>query len=86
LTKQETNLICLLDWATAYLEFAKSKFVQKTWGEKRSMFKCFFLNIETGTPGEDLQPGQVLLFLQNDSNPRYVLKGFNSTGFVTMIS
>jgi hypothetical protein len=60
----------LLDWATAYLEFAKSKFVQKTWDEKRSMFKRFFLNIEPGTPVEDLQPGQVLLFLQNENNTR----------------
>lgn len=39
---QKTLTVSLLDWATAYLDYAKTRFSEKTYEEKRMAFRLFF--------------------------------------------
>lgn len=67
---KETPLICLIDWATSYLEFAKDKFASKTWKEKKAVFKRFLKVIGGDVPANDLNPGMVLSYLQKEYKTR----------------
>lgn len=50
--------VSLHDWATAYLDFAKDRFVQKTYEEKRLAFREFFEGRAAGFSGMGV--GQLL--------------------------
>ena len=62
--------VSLGDWATKYLDFAKIKFQDKVYREKRSCFREFFKVIPHGTPVEDLTMGMVLTHLQEQVKVR----------------
>ncbi len=66
----ETPSTCLLDWATDYLKYSQDKFVHKTWDEKVSMFKRFFKVVDHSLSFNDLTPGIVLTYLQNEYRSR----------------
>jgi integrase len=69
-TRQVTHFVCLLEWATSYLEFAQAKFISQTWDEKRSMFKKFFKVVAPDRPVDHLALGDVLSFLQQQAVTR----------------
>lgn len=69
-TRQETPSDCLIDWATAYLEYSQARFVSKTWDEKRSMFKRMFKIVAPSQPVHTLTSGQVLNFLKEQAVKR----------------
>lgn len=45
--KEETSTVSLLDWATAYLDIARSRFTDKTYQEKRTVFRMLFSVIDS---------------------------------------
>jgi hypothetical protein len=61
----KTATVCLIDWAQAYLDVAKARFVPTTYREKRSMFKRFFKKISPALPFANLKPGDVLGYIVN---------------------
>lgn len=66
----ETPTVCLHDWATAYLDFSRTKFGHKTYHEKRSVFRRFFKAMDPGLSVERLTPGQVLNHLKSQAEGR----------------
>jgi hypothetical protein len=46
----KTATACLNDWAQAYMDVAKARFVPTSYREKRSMFKRFFKEISPALP------------------------------------
>ncbi|MGV1098716.1 tyrosine-type recombinase/integrase [Thiovibrio sp. JS02] len=66
----ETHTVCLLDWATRYLAYAESKFVAKTWDEKKSALKGFLKHQGPSLSVEALTPGKVLDYLQVQAQAR----------------
>lgn len=65
-----TASLTLIEWANQYLEFAGSKFVEKTFQEKRIAFKRFFLGVEPSMPVDRLSAGMVLKHLQGIAKSR----------------
>lgn len=61
---------CLLDWANRYLAFAESKFVRKTWEEKRWIIKRFLKHQGASLGVDELTPGRVLDYLQVQARTR----------------
>lgn len=68
-----TPTISLGELAIKYLDFAKSKFVRKTYLEKVAVFRMFFKLIDRTLLACQLSPGMVLSYLrvQNDSRSGY---------------
>ena len=66
----KTNMACLIDWATKYLDYAKTRFSEKTYLEKKSVFKRFFKSIDPATPVEKLTSGMVLAYIQEQHEKR----------------
>lgn len=68
-----TGTACLIDWAEAYLDFAKVKFSEKTYKEKKAMFKRFFKVVDPNQQASDLTPAMVLnyVMLQNQKRSGY---------------
>ena len=50
--RNETPSVLLIDWATAYLQFAELKFVKSVWKEKYYLFQRFFKEVNPGHPNE----------------------------------
>jgi len=50
------------DWAQTYLDVAKSRFTDKTYDEKRSMFRRFFEVVSPTLPVSKLKPANVLAY------------------------
>jgi integrase len=50
------------DWAQTYLDVAKSRFADKTYDEKRSMFRRFFEVVSPTLPVSKLKPADVLAY------------------------
>ncbi|MBI5557487.1 MAG: site-specific integrase [Deltaproteobacteria bacterium] len=69
-SEPETPTVCLIDWATRYLDYAKIKFVVKTFDEKKSMFKRFFSIVPADLLPSQLTSGLVLSYLQKQSQNR----------------
>lgn len=65
-----TPTISLGEWAVRYLDFARMKFVTKTYQEKRTAFRFFFDNIDRNLPAEKLTAGMVLSHLQKQNMTR----------------
>ena len=53
-------MICLLEWANAYLDFCKSRFIRNTYQEKVHAFRLLFRSVPADTPVKSLTPAQVL--------------------------
>jgi len=62
--------VCLHDWATAYLDFAKSRFSEKTYHEKCFVFREFFLSVEPHCAVGCLSANEVRLFLEKQAKQR----------------
>ena len=58
-----TDTTCLADWSQAYLDHARSMFAEKTYKEKRSMFRNFFKHIEPTLPVSELKAAMVMDYL-----------------------
>ncbi len=67
---ETTNTICLFDWAEAYLDFAQVRFSEKTYKEKKSMFRRFFKMVDHEQPVANLKPAQVLDYIVCQSKER----------------
>src|SRR5208337_320626 len=65
-----SDCLKLIDWATQYLEYAKTKFVAKTLDEKLSCFRRFFDNINPEVKPYQLKPVHVLNYLQTQAQTR----------------
>ena len=59
--------VSLHEWATAYLDYAKARFVQSTYEEKRHAFRQLFSFIVPDEPAEGLSSQIVLGFLQSQA-------------------
>ena len=68
--RKTTSTASLGDWAQAYLDFAAARFTQKTYKEKRALFRCFFKEIAAEEPVESLTPGDVLNYLVSQNKGR----------------
>ena len=66
----QTNTVCLIDWAEQYLDYAEANFVEKTYNEKKVMFKRFFKQIDPMLPVEGLTPQMVLNYVQTQMKAR----------------
>jgi integrase len=60
----------LIEWATKYLEYAETKFTEKTFKEKKVVFKRFFKNIDPSLSVDRLEPVQVLNHLRKQAKAR----------------
>jgi integrase len=65
-----SDCLKLIDWATQYLEYAKTKFVHKTFDEKKSCFRRFFDSIDPELMPQQLKPVHVLNHLQLQAQKR----------------
>ena len=50
------NTTCLIDWAEAYMDSCKERFVEKTYKEKQSIFKRFFKEVDPTMDIKNLNP------------------------------
>lgn len=69
--KGKIPTVSLTDWANAYLDYA-GKFTEKTYKEKRAMFKLFLNHpkVDAKMPAEQLQPSYVLSYSQDQYKGR----------------
>jgi len=68
--QKKTNTVCLLDWANAYLDFSQTKFTEKTYKEKKAVFRRFFREINPALSVDKLKPFMVLTYLQKQAKRR----------------
>jgi len=68
--EEPTGIICLIDWAEAYLDYSKESYVEKTFKEKKSAFKVFFKAVKPDLDVADLTPGMVQSFLIQQKKER----------------
>jgi hypothetical protein len=59
----KTATACLNDWAQAYMDVAKARFLLTSYREKRSMFKRFFKEISPALPVASLKAGDVMGYI-----------------------
>lgn len=69
---QKTRMASLTihEWATAYLNESKRRFVRKTYLEKRDTYKRLFRNLPPNTAVEEITPGTALAHLQHEYDER----------------
>ncbi len=68
--QEKIDTVCLGDWADAYLDFAQVKFTDKTYNEKKSMFRRFFKEVDPAQPISELKRAGVLDYVINQSKER----------------
>lgn len=68
--QEATDTISLIDWANAYLDDCKERFVFKTYDEKQSVFKRFFKEVDADMSIYDITPGIVSNFLIEQKKAR----------------
>jgi len=68
--EEKTNTTCLIDWAEAYLDDCKERFVKKTYKEKQSVFKRFFKEVNPEMDVADLSPAVVQAYLLRQKKER----------------
>lgn len=59
-----SDSLTLLDWATKYMEYAQTRFVYKTFLEKKACFKRFFQTVDPQILVDELHPRDVLWHIQ----------------------
>jgi hypothetical protein len=67
---EKTNTVCLGDWIQKYLDYAKSRFTQKTYKEKCSMFRRFFKHIDPVTSVSELKAAHVMEYIMAQKEKR----------------
>lgn len=71
LTPSPIRTASLLEWATAYLDFSKNKFVKLTYEEKKRSFQYFFSGgFSPESPVTSLEPLSILKYFQDQANKR----------------
>ncbi|GAB6058450.1 hypothetical protein JCM31598_15670 [Desulfonatronum parangueonense] len=65
-----TPTVSLGTWATMYLDFAKTKFFNKTYLEKRDVFKLFFTFFDAGMGVDAFTAKDALFYLQKQAETR----------------
>lgn len=68
--EETTSTTCLLDWAEAYLDDSKERYVKKTYEEKQSVFRRFFKKVDPHMEAEGLTPATVQTYLLNQKKER----------------
>jgi len=70
--EEPTRSASLIEWATAYLEYAKGKFVKDTFDEKKLAFRLLLKrkDINPDDPAQDLKPITVLKHLNEQDRSR----------------
>lgn len=68
--QEKIGTVCLSDWAESYLDYAQVRFTDKTYSEKKSMFRRFFKEIDPAQPVSDLNRANVLDYVINQSKKR----------------
>jgi integrase len=68
--QEKTAITSLADWAQDYLDNCQALFVEKTYKEKRTVFKRFFQDVDPHMPVEDLTPGIVQTFFVKQKKER----------------
>ncbi|MEK6196508.1 MAG: hypothetical protein N2F24_20030, partial [Deltaproteobacteria bacterium] len=66
----KTNMACLIDWAQAYLDHARSMYATKTYKEKTRMFKNFFNHADPTMSVSKLTPATVMDYLLKQKEQR----------------
>ncbi|MEK6194527.1 MAG: hypothetical protein N2F24_09930, partial [Deltaproteobacteria bacterium] len=69
-TGKTINTVSLADFAQAYLDNAQSMFAEKTYEEKRSMFKKFFKHVDPTLPVTELTSAMVMDYLLKQKKER----------------
>ena len=67
---EKTDMDCLGDWAEAYLDFARAKFSDKTYEEKKSMFRRFFQEVDPAVSVSELTLPKVLAYVVKQKEER----------------
>ena len=67
---EKTNTVCLGDWIQKYLDYAKSRFAQKTYKEKCSIFRRFFQHIDPVTSVSELKAAHVMEYIMAQKEKR----------------
>jgi len=67
---KKINTVCLIDWATRYLDHSKVTNSTKTYKEKKATFKEFFKHIDPNLSVHALEPGDVLTFIEEQKKIR----------------
>jgi len=68
---EQIPMVSLLEWATAYLDFSKNKFVEKTFQEKKVAFRLLFAGgVNPDAPVDSLQPLTILKHFQAEAKKR----------------
>ncbi len=67
---KKTDTTCLGDWAEAYMDFAQAKFSDKTYDEKKSMFRQFFQEVDAVLAVSELTPAKVLGYVMKQKEER----------------
>ncbi|MEW5735015.1 MAG: site-specific integrase [Thermodesulfobacteriota bacterium] len=58
------------EWAQAYMDYAASRFSPKTYGEKQTMFRRFFQEVDPALPVTQLTPAKVLSYVRKQKEER----------------
>ncbi|MFP4668213.1 MAG: tyrosine-type recombinase/integrase [Desulfobacterales bacterium] len=67
---EKTDTVCLADWAQQYLDYAEAKFSEKTYKEKKAMFKLFFKQVVPELPVGKLTSKTVLNYVLEQRKQR----------------
>ena len=67
---KKIGTVFLGDWAQAYMDYAKTMFVFKTYDEKCSMFRQFFKEIDPNLSVFDLTHAKVMQYVQKQKKDR----------------
>jgi len=68
--EEKTATTCLLDWAEAYMDDCRERYVEKTYDEKRSVFQRFFKEVNPEMDVSDLTIGVVQAYLLKQKKER----------------
>lgn len=67
---EKLGTTCLIDWAEAYLDDCRERFVKKTYEEKQTVFKRFFKEVNPEMDVADLPPAVVQTYLRKQKKER----------------
>jgi len=67
---KKMDTTCLNDWAQAYLDVAKARFTTKTYNEKRSVFRHFFVEVSPAMSVLELKPADVMAYIVKQKEVR----------------
>jgi integrase len=70
LSNQPTATVSLLELATKYLDYAESKFIRKTYNEKKLAFRMLLKSVDPYMDASQLHKGDVLVHLAQQAKQR----------------